>query len=116
MAANGDKDDLTDLAEFVRKIRDRANFPSDVAWAREARYHAPNISKLLAGKAGISGVNLVSLIKAAAERLHEDEVDLALSSPLQPSELREAVARLSILTDRLSALADPPDARGSGQV
>lgn len=116
MAAQRGKRELRELAAFVNALADRAGYSSSAAWARDANYPEPNLSRLRAEKASIDGYNLLRLIKAASVRIHEEEVALALTVSPPRADLSEVVSRLEAVVARLTAHRDdPPDAQAGEQ-
>jgi predicted transcriptional regulator len=102
------------LATFVNALQKRAGYKHASEWARDAGFPASNLSDVKNGNAGIDGLNLLRLIRAAAAKLEDDEIALALRAA-EPS-LGEAVLRLEAVVARLTAhLGHPPNAQGHGQ-
>lgn len=107
---------LRDLAAFVKALQENAGYERAADWARDANFPASNLSDVRNAKAGIEGVNLLRLIRAAADRIEEDALALALRAAQPEPSLAEAVVRLEAAVARLTAhLEDPPNAQGHGR-
>lgn len=128
MASPHDDQNLGLLAAFVHELYKLGGWPSWAAFARAAKFPAPNLSNVQLGKAGIEGPNLVALIRATAERANAAQTDVATSAvlaigPSGPVDrllgVEAAVARLAArmdeglekLDDRVGALESQPASR-----
>lgn len=107
---------LKELAAFVNALQKRGGYKTTADFARDASFPAPNLSNIRNGKAGVDGVNLLKLIRAAAYRAGENEVSFALQAAEPAVDLREVVVRLEAVVVRLTGLLDdPPNAQGHGR-
>lgn len=58
---------------FMKELFEWGDFASRAEWARAARYPSTNLSNVMNGKAGIEGLNLIRLYRAAESRAAENQ-------------------------------------------
>jgi hypothetical protein len=75
MARKLDELQLRELADFVNQLGEAAGYATTAEWAREAGWFASSLSEVRNGKAGIDGLNLLKLMRAAAGRIARSDRD-----------------------------------------
>lgn len=84
---------------WLNEIYRWGGFTSQAEWARLARYPEPNLSRAMSGKAGIEGINVIRLYKAAESQAVATERPLTVAAD---EEIRAFAVRLLGLASELS--------------
>lgn len=86
-------------ADWMQAIYRWGSFTSQAEWARAARYPASNLSDVMSGKAGITGINLIRLYKAAEAAAEASERPVTVAAE---DEFRAFAVRLRDLTREMT--------------
>ena len=102
MAEHLDRHQLAEIGSFLNELAAFAGYDSTAQWARESGTQRPNVGNARNGKAGISGYNLLRLIRAAAVRAGVSPAEAAVRASARSGDA-SAVAGLA---GPLESLAD----------
>jgi hypothetical protein len=97
MARPLSKPQLREIGAFVHALYRLGGYATQKEFADDAGYHQVNLSQVMGGKAGIDGLNLLHLIKAAAARAGISAHDAAARASLvEPAsaEHKERITKL----------------------
>lgn len=94
-----------EVATFIRALYRLGGYATQKEFADDAGYHPVSMSDAMNGKAGVDGLNLIRMIKAAASRAGADPVDAAISVSRVPLTVEEEKRRSKLLAEAEAALA-----------
>jgi hypothetical protein len=82
MARQLDKKQKGELADFLDRLYQLGGYSTQSSWAAEAQVHPVNLSNALNRKnlKGIDAFSLVSLLRAASDRIGSDPTDVAAAA------------------------------------